>query len=281
MMHNNFLKLFCILLCALVLPLSASSCSLKEAEATLTSERSQQTESVEESAATETTSQTTSEKESVEETTPQESISLEIREVSFITEDNIKIAGRIFGKSESAVILSHMYPTDQTSWDAFANRLMKNGYEAMTFDFRGYGKSEGKKDIDRIYIDLTAALDFIRDDGAKSIVLIGASMGGTVSLFVASQNKVDGVITISAPVEFRGLKAGNLKNIDCAKLFSAGEKDGSAAQSAKYLYENSTDPRELVIYPTDGHGTYIFDGPYGEELSNKIFDFLHANAVGE
>ena len=92
MMHNNFLKLFCILLCALVLPLSASSCSLKEAEATLTSERSQQTEPVEESAATETTSQTTSEKESVEETSPQESISLEVREVSFITEDNIKIA---------------------------------------------------------------------------------------------------------------------------------------------------------------------------------------------
>jgi pimeloyl-ACP methyl ester carboxylesterase len=256
-----------------------SSCSLKKADVTLTSEISRQTEQVKESAATETTAQTASEKESVEETSPQESISLEVREVSFITEDNIKIAGRVFGESETAVILSHMYPTDQTSWDPFANRLMQNGYKAVTLDFRGYGRSEGNKDIDRIYLDLTAALDSIREDGAKSIVLIGASMGGTASLFVASQNKVDGVIAISAPVEFKGLKAGDLKNIGCAILFIAGEKDGSAVQSAKYLYENSADPREFVIYPTDEHGTYIFDGPYGEELSSKIFDFLHTYAA--
>jgi len=277
MMHNNFLKLICILLCIFVFSLLTSSCSLEETA--LISEKTQQTESVEESAAAEITTQTTPEETSARETTAQESISLEVREVSFITEDNIKIAGRIFGESESAVILSHMYPTDQTSWDTFANRLMQNGYEAMTFDFRGYGKSEGKKEIDKIYKDLLAALNFVTGEGAKSVVLIGASMGGIASLFVASQNKVDGVITISAPVEFRGLKAGNLKNIDCAKLFIAGEKDGSAAQSAKYLYENSADPRELVIYPTDEHGTYIFNGPYGEELSSKIFDFLNTYAA--
>ncbi|MCL5985392.1 MAG: alpha/beta hydrolase [Actinobacteria bacterium] len=281
MMRIKFLKLTCILLCTLVFLLLASSCSPKETATALTSEKSQQTEPVEESAATETTAQTTSEKQTTKETTAQESTSLEVREVSFITEDDIKIAGRIFGKSETGIILSHMYPADQTSWDSFANMLMQNGYEAMTFDFRGYGKSEGKKEIDKIYKDLTAALNFIKEDGAKSVVLIGASMGGTASLFVASQNRVDGVITISAPVEFKGLKTGDLKKISCPKLFIAGEKDSSAAQSAKYLYENSTDPREMAIYPTDEHGTYIFDGPYGEDLSNQIFDFLTTNAAGK
>ena len=253
----------------LIFVLIANSCLPDKT--VLTSETSDQTNQAEESTSPETATLTTAE----------ELISLEVREISFLTEDNIKIAGRIFGKSETAVILSHMYPTDQSSWDNFADRLMQNGYEVITFDFRGYGKSEGEKEIDKIHKDLLAALKFVREDGAKNIVLIGASMGGTASLFVGSQNIVNGVIAISAPDEFQGLTVGDLKNIACAKLFIAGEKDGSAVQSAKYFYENSIDPREIVIYPTDEHGTYIFDGPYGEDLSNKILEFIISNVTGK
>ena len=149
--HKNTIKLICILFCILLFALIANSC-LPE-KTVLTPETSDQKNQAEGSTSSETATLTTTEEQSTEETVAQESISLEVREISFLTEDNIKIAGRLFGKSETAIILSHMYPTDKSSWDDFANELMQNGYQALTFDFRGYGKSEGKKEIDKIQKD--------------------------------------------------------------------------------------------------------------------------------
>jgi len=40
---------------------------------------------------------------------------------------------------------SHMKPDIQKDWEFFAVKLGKIGYRTFTFDFRGHGKSEGKK----------------------------------------------------------------------------------------------------------------------------------------
>src|SRR3989337_802453 len=63
------------------------------------------------------------------------------RAVTFQTEDGVTLSGTLFGQGGSGVVLSHMFPTDQTSWHAFANTLAGNGYLALAYDFRGYGKS--------------------------------------------------------------------------------------------------------------------------------------------
>ncbi|MFZ3386123.1 MAG: alpha/beta fold hydrolase, partial [Candidatus Hydromicrobium sp.] len=133
-----------------------------------------------------------------EEVEPEEEVQVEAKpqaqegEVTFTTEDDIKINGNIFGSGNRWVILSHMYPTDQTSWFDFARYLADNGYIVLTYDFRGYGKSGGSQDISNIDKDLEAALDFVIRHDAEKIFLIGASMGGTASLVVASRQTVDG-----------------------------------------------------------------------------------------
>ncbi len=80
-------------------------------------------------------------------------------EVTFMTEDDIELNGNIFGSGNKWVILSHMYPTDQTSWFEFAEILIleEDGYSVLTYDFRGYGKSGGSQDISKLDIDLAAA----------------------------------------------------------------------------------------------------------------------------
>ncbi|MBI2846587.1 MAG: alpha/beta hydrolase [Chloroflexi bacterium] len=200
--------------------------------------------------------------------------------VSFTTEDGITLKGRIFGMGNIGIVLSHMYPKDQKSWFAFAQVLADNGYMALTFDFRGYGESGGKKDIALIDRDVKAALDFIESWGTEKVFLMGASMGGTASLKVAAKEKeeVAGIITISAPVEFMGLSALNdIPLVKEPKLFIASRKDSPAFQGARQLYDLSSEPRHLMVFEGASHGTDIFSGEEEKNVELAILDFLSRN----
>ena len=61
-------------------------------------------------------------------------------EVNFKTSDNGNIYGSLFGKGEKGVILAHGKVFNKESWYEFAEVLTENGFQALSFDFRGYGK---------------------------------------------------------------------------------------------------------------------------------------------
>src|SRR5512136_565205 len=67
------------------------------------------------------------------------------RVVTFTSDDGVTLSGTLFGSGTSAVIFSHMFPTDQTSWTPIAKDLAGRGYLVLTYDFRGYGASQGAK----------------------------------------------------------------------------------------------------------------------------------------
>ena len=152
--------------------------------------------------------------------------------VTFESRDGVTLEGRLFGDGSTGVVLSHMQPADQRSWFAFANRLADQGYLVLTYDFRGYcpggegGCSQGELQIPEIWQDVLGAYDFIRSQGATTVALVGASMGGTASLVAAGQEGADVavVVTLSAPVSIEGLDADAalLQRVDANKLFIAG-----------------------------------------------------------
>ena len=220
--------------------------------------------------------------EAEEETVEEEGKLAKEGEVTFMTEDNIELNGNIFGSGNKWVILSHMYPTDQTSWFEFAEILIlkEDGYSVLTYDFRGYGKSGGSQDVSKLDIDLTAALAYIKQYDPELIYLMGASMGGTASLVVASKTTetLDGVITFSSPDEFEGISAISvIGDIVPAKLFIASQGDEDAARSATEMYEKSMEPKQLEILDGDSHGTFIFEEEpeNAEKLEEIILFFLY------
>ncbi|MES0342298.1 MAG: alpha/beta fold hydrolase, partial [Candidatus Humimicrobiaceae bacterium] len=191
---------------------------------------------------------------------------------------NIELNGNIFGSGNKWVILSHMFPTDQTSWVEFAEILKEDGYIVLTYDFRGYGKSGGSKDVSKLDIDLAAALAHIKQYDPELIYLMGASMGGTASLVVASEERIDGVISFSSPDEFEGVSAISvIGDIVAAKLFIASQGDEDAAQSATEMYEKSMEPKQLEILEGDSHGTFIFEEEpeNAEKLKEIVLFFLY------
>ncbi len=178
------------------------------------------------------------------------------------------------------VVLAHMFPADQRSWMDFAKVLAAKGYRAITFDFRGYGESSGEKDIPMIYKDEYAVLDFMSNQGAKKVFLVGASMGGTASLKVASSTDVAGVATLSTPSSFRGLSVEEeLGKVTEPKLFIACEGDSNAAQSLRLFQERSPEPKKgVVLQNCAAHGTDMLKGDTGERVQGLLLDFLERNS---
>jgi pimeloyl-ACP methyl ester carboxylesterase len=198
--------------------------------------------------------------------------------VSFATDDGVTLSGHLFGKGTSGVILTHMYPADQTSWYPTAERLAEEGYLVLTFDFRGYGESEGGKQIELIDKDVSAGIREIADAGATEVTLIGASMGGTASLLAASQTPASiplaGVATLSAPVKFKGLSAAEaVPKLTVPLLFIAAEDD-VGADGARELQELSSNKEDLELLPGDEHGTDLLDGPHAEKVWELLSGFL-------
>jgi len=202
-------------------------------------------------------------------------------EVTFLTEDGKELNGNIFGQGNKWVILSHMYPTDQTGWFDFAGDLAKNGYVAFTFDFRGYGKSKGSKDdLGNIYKDILAAIALARTYGSAKIFLVGASMGGTASIIAASKdNDINGIVSLAAPD-----KMGNdldaisvVSGLKMPKIFISAIGDEHHAESARKLYEEAVEPKVLEIMENSfEHGTFIFEKEpeNAERLKSIILNFL-------
>ena len=209
--------------------------------------------------------------------------------VTFSSADGITLEGRLLGEGSVGVVLSHMRPSDQTSWWDLAEDLADEGYLVLTYDFRGYcpggvaGCSEGEQDLGEIWRDVVGAVGFIRSRGAQQVVLIGASMGGTASLMAAAQDGVGAevVVTLSAPVAFEGMNLTPevLTRVSAAKLFIAGTGDGAAAGDAQTLYASSPLPKRVEILTTDDHGTDILDGNQSGRARTLILAYLEVQTA--
>jgi dienelactone hydrolase len=208
------------------------------------------------------------------------------KEITFESSDGVELSGRLFGPDEgtAGVVLAHMFPSDQSAWFAFADRLGQRGYRVLTFNFRGYcpggdaGCSEGETDIPAIWQDVEGAIEALRAEGASRIALVGASMGGTAALVAASREgqEIDAVVTLSAPIGFEGLEAGTdvLAEVEAAKLFLAGHEDVGAAQAVDTLYAETLQPKRPVILTTGDHGTDILTGNQAGIASTEIIRWL-------
>lgn len=197
-------------------------------------------------------------------------------EVTFRTTDGFLLEGRVFGDGEVAVVLSHMFPAEMGSWFSFAEDLAAEGYASLAFNFRGYGSSEGSRNIDRIHRDVLAAIDFVREDlGVSSIVLVGASMGGTASLIAAAEEDVAGVATLSAPMSVMGLDASEaITRVEEPMMFLAATGDPPAAESAEAFTRATLGVGDLVLVAGEEHGTDMLEGSSSETVGRSLTDFI-------
>ena len=196
--------------------------------------------------------------------------------VTFISPDNLEIHGRLFGGGEGkpGVILAHMFQADQRSFQPLAEALAESGFMALTFDFRGYGRSEEKRDIEKIHLDIEGAVKLLQQRGVRGVDLIGAGMGATASLKLASKINVLGVATLSAFTDFQGLEVlSEMSAIEAPVLFITSEDD-DARHDAAELFKVSQSSRLIEVYRGGDHGTELLTGEHGDQVRERLFEFI-------
>ena len=199
--------------------------------------------------------------------------------VSFATEDDGVVHADVYGDGDRGVVLAHGGRFTKESWAAQAPVLVEAGFRVVAIDFRGRGESRGGPDSshDDVHFDVLAAVRYLRETGATTVSVVGASFGGwaTARAAIAAPGEIDRMVLLaSSPIDEPERLAGR-------KLFITSRDDFSGTgvlrlPAIRDQYERAPDPKELVILDGSAHAQFLFESDQSERLMREILHFLSA-----
>ena len=181
---------------------------------------------------------------------------------------------------------------DRVPWLKLLNDL---GVHVLIFDYRGYGKSEGKPFEQGLYRDARAACEWWereRRPRGEKLVLFGESLGGAVAVHIAAGTPVDGLVLQSTFTSARdmaktmfplglllpltGLRFNSVEKISkiaCPKLIIHGTSDEIIPfRLGQRLFDEAPPPKMFYAVPEAGHNDLFWIA--GAEYRRQWKEFL-------
>ena len=200
--------------------------------------------------------------------------------LTFPTEDGGTISADLYGKGDRAILLTHGGRFNKESWEKQAHIFMKSGFRVLAMDFRGYGQSKGPGQADPmsapLHLDVLAGVRYLRTTGAKTVSIVGGSMGGTAAATASIQAKsgeIDRIVLLGAACDCIPEK------LNVRKLFIVSRDDTRGdgvvrLTKIREQFEKSPEPKKLVILEGSAHAQALFETDQSEKLLNEILQFL-------
>ncbi len=199
------------------------------------------------------------------------------RHISFPAPDGYRLRADLYGTGSRGVVLAHGGRFTMESWHKQAQILAKAGFRVLALDFRGYGQTlPGTQTADdKSYPDVLTAVRYLHSAGAKSVSVIGASMGGDAAAdaaVAARPGEIDRIV-------FLGSDGGNTpERLPSRKLFIVSRNDASAEgprlPGISEHYGRAPEPKQFVILEGSAHAQFIFDTDQGPRLMHELLRFL-------
>lgn len=189
-----------------------------------------------------------------------------------------------YGTGDRGVVLAHGGRFDKSSWEKQARALAEDGFRVLAIDFRAAVQSRAGQEPACLYdesclaVDVLAAVRYLRRAGAKTVSVVGASLGGGAAAqatVTAREGEIDRVVLLAhmltaAPERMKGRKLFIVSRDD------VGSGDRPRLPGIRDQYEKAPGPKELVILEGSAHAQFIFESPEGERLMREILRFLVA-----
>jgi fermentation-respiration switch protein FrsA (DUF1100 family) len=157
------------------------------------------------------------------------------------------------------------------------------------FDYRGYGKSQGRPTEDGTYRDAHGAMDYLRarpDIEGDRIVVFGQSLGGAIAVDLACRNKFMGLILEATftslvdifemppkdfPVKYDSYS--KIKRVKVPLLMLHGDKDDVVPFESGYtLFKAAHEPKKFCAIKGGMHNDNHIVG--GEGYFAAIGEFI-------
>ncbi len=201
--------------------------------------------------------------------------------VSFPTADGGVVSADSYGAGEHGVVLAHGGRFNKGSWEKQAQALEAAGFRVLAIDFRGYGQSKGPGDSDPmsapLHLDVLAAVRYLRKSGAKTVSVVGASMGGGAAgdaSILSEPGEIHRLVFLGAAPN------GSAEKLKAPSLFIVARDDASAdgprLPGIRAQYEKAPQPKELIILEGSAHAQFLFQTDQGQRVMREILRFLSA-----
>jgi pimeloyl-ACP methyl ester carboxylesterase len=198
--------------------------------------------------------------------------------VSFATADSGVVYADEYGTGDRSVVLAHGGRFTKESWAGQAEELARIGFRVVAIDFRGRGRSRapGGSRADGVQYDVLAAVRYLRETGARTVAVVGASFGGGAAAQAAVESEpgeIDRLVLLAhSAIEHPERLTGR-------KLFitARGDTTGSGAlrlPDIRDQYERAPEPKQLVLLDGAAHAQFVFGTAEGERLMREILRFL-------
>ena len=175
----------------------------------------------------------------------------------------------VWGTGARTIVLSNQSDEDQSSWQAYADHLVAEGYKVAMWD---YADQDPVKRLQTMVADLRA-------HGSGPVFLLGASKGGKTSLVAAAGIKppVTAVVTLSAESTLTPNidVSSYVKQLTCPVLLLTAAQDGyGSADAARTFQADLPSLAHTLTYDGSDHGTQLLNGADGAKVIADIDAFL-------
>lgn len=210
--------------------------------------------------------------------------------IKLTTQNGDRISVKYFPKPDAkyTILFSHGNGEDIGQIGELPRALNEAGFSVLIYDYHGYGTSEGKATIERSYDSIDTAYNYlVRTMKVPSdrVIIHGRSLGGAISIDVATRKPCAGLIVESSFVTAFRVMTGatiypfdNLRNtekisqIKCHALFIHGEKDNVVPfWHGQQLYNNAKEPKYSLWLKNAGHNDVFASSQ--KEYIQSIQDF--------
>jgi len=205
----------------------------------------------------------------------------EIEHVSLPTEDGGLIYADLYGKGDRGVVLAHGGRCRKESWKPQAEQLAEAGLHVLAFDFRGFGQSHGPGDRDMftapMYLDVLAAVRYLRKNGAKTVAVMGGSFGGGAAADASTASKPG---EINRLILLAGEGNGPAEKIKAPLLEIVARhdasEDGPRLPHIRAWFDKAPQPKQLIVLDGSAHAQFLFQTDQADRVMKEILSFLSA-----
>jgi fermentation-respiration switch protein FrsA (DUF1100 family) len=236
------------------------------------------------------------------------------KDVYFRTADGLTLHGWFFEAKarRASILVLHGNAENLSTHVNSVLWLVQEGFNIFIIDYRGYGKSEGKPDIEGVHRDAEAALDALFSlppVDKNKVVVLGQSLGGAVAVHTVAnsprKDRVKALIVESAFSSYRAIAREKLgefwltwpfqyplsfffadsyspvkwiqKVSPVPVLILHGENDPVVpARHGRILYEAAGEPKEYWRTEPEGHISSFAD----EQVRKRLVSFIDARVHG-
>lgn len=187
-------------------------------------------------------------------------------------QDGVSISARYLANPQArfTILYSHGQSEDLGDSAEALTVLRRLGVAVFTYDYEGYGTSEGRPSEARAYRDIDAAYDYLTGTlnvPSDRIIAYGFSLGSGPAVDLASRKPVAGLILESAfasafrtylPVQIlpfdRFDNLGKIARVSRPVLILHGMRDALIpVRQAEQLFQAARGPKRLVVFKDMGH----------------------------